>query len=287
MTEEDLYMEHMGVFMPKIAHTPESLKFNQEFSFRPDDILIITYPKSGTTWTQEIVPLILSQGDPTVVDTVPNWDRVPWLEETRASVLNLDQRPSPRVFSTHFHYHMMSPSFFRVKPRVIYVMRNPRDVLTSSYHYHAMASFLVNPGTQKEFLHKFLDGKVLFGSWFDHVKGWLSPGDHQNIMYLSYEDMILDLKVCVARLAEFLETPLDPETMEKIAQRCLFSNMKNNKMSNYTLVPKQLMDQSTSQFLRKGIVGDWKNHLTVAEGEYFDMVYQDKMLNVKYTFAWD
>ena len=75
---------------------------------------------SGTTWMQEIVPLIISQGDPELVDTVPNWDRVPWLEETRACDLNLDQRPSPRVFITHFQYNMMSTGFFKVKPRVCY-----------------------------------------------------------------------------------------------------------------------------------------------------------------------
>ena len=74
---------------------------------------------SGTVWMQEIVPLILSQGDPVVVDTVPNWDRVPWLE-ARAFIYNLDQRPSPRVFVTHFQYNMMSTGFFKVKPRVCY-----------------------------------------------------------------------------------------------------------------------------------------------------------------------
>ena len=73
---------------------------------------------SGTTWMQEIVPLIVSQGDPEVVDTVPNWVRVPWLESTKTRDLNLEQKPSPRVFSTHFHYNMMSTDFLKVKPRV-------------------------------------------------------------------------------------------------------------------------------------------------------------------------
>ena len=67
---------------------------------------------------QEVVPLIQSGGDPTPVETVPNWDRVPWLEEHRAYLLNLDERPSPRIFATHFHYNMMPPSFFKDKPMV-------------------------------------------------------------------------------------------------------------------------------------------------------------------------
>ena len=84
---------------------------------------------SGTVWMQEIVPLILSQGDPVVVDTVPNWDRVPWLHNNKALHLNLDQRPSPRVFITHFQYNMMSTGFLKVQPRVRFAAWSHTDSL--------------------------------------------------------------------------------------------------------------------------------------------------------------
>ncbi|XP_036937161.1 sulfotransferase 2B1-like [Acanthopagrus latus] len=287
MTEADLYTVYKGVYMPALLHPPHSLKYYEDFSFRPDDILVATYPKSGTTWMQEIAPLVVSGGDPASVDALPNWDRVPWLEEQRSCVLNLEQRPSPRVFATHFHYNMMPASFFEAKPKVIYVMRNPKDVFTSSFHYYGMASYLVNPGSQSEFLRKFLDGKVMFGSWFDHVKSWLNAEDKERIMYISYEEMKMDLKDSVSRIAQFLEKSLDAEVIERIADRCLFKNMKQNKMSNYSTVPREFLDQTKSEFLRKGIVGDWKNQLTVAEAEYFDAVYKDQMKDVKYKFVWD
>ncbi|XP_056145731.1 sulfotransferase 2B1-like isoform X2 [Lampris incognitus] len=241
----------------------------------------------GTTWMQEIVPLIRSGGDLTAIQMLPTWDRVPWLEEHRASVLNLEDRPSPRLFVTHYHYSMMPPSFLKVKPRVIYVMRNPKDVFTSSFHYYGMTSYLVKPSTQTEFLDKFLNGKIMFGSWFDHIKGWLNVNDKENIMYISYEEMIRDLKDAVARIAQFMEKPLNSEVIQKIADQCIFKNMKKNKLSNYSLVPREFMDQTKSEFLRKGIVGDWKNQLTVAEAEYFDKFYEEKMKNVQYKFAWD
>ncbi|XP_054913523.1 sulfotransferase 2A1-like isoform X3 [Poeciliopsis prolifica] len=244
--------------------------------------------RGGTTWMQEILPLIVSGGDPASVETLPNWDRVPWLEETRASILKLEERPSPRLFTTHFHYDMMPPSFFQVKPKVVYVMRNPKDVFTSAFHYYNSTSFLVKPGPQSEFLQKFLTGKVIFGSWFDHVKGWLTAKEKLQIMYISYEEMAKqDLSDSVSRIAQFLGKPLEPEVLEKIADKCLFKNMKNNPMSNYSVVPQEFMDQTKSQFLRKGVAGDWRNLLTPDEAQHFDAVFKEKMKDVNYKFNWN
>lgn len=67
---------------------------------------------------QEIVPLILSGGDPASVETLPNWERVPWLEEKNVCQLNLEERPSPRVLSTHFRHDLMPPTFRKEKPKV-------------------------------------------------------------------------------------------------------------------------------------------------------------------------
>lgn len=131
MTEADLYTLYKGVYLPALVHTPESLKYYEDFKFRSDDILIVTYPKSGTTWMQEVLPLVVSGGDPASVESLPNWDRVPWLEETRALTLSLEDHPSPRLMTTHFTPSMMPTSFHQAKPKVVYVMRNPKDVFTS------------------------------------------------------------------------------------------------------------------------------------------------------------
>lgn len=53
-------------------------------------------------------------------------------------------------------------------------------------------------------------------------------------------------------MARFLEKPLSPKVIEEIAENCLFKNMKQNKMSNYSLVPEEFMNQKKSEFLRKG-----------------------------------
>lgn len=70
---------------------------------------------------QEILPLILNGGDLTPVLTIPNWDRVPWIEETRAASV-LDNRPSPRAMVSHMPYNLMPPAFFSSKAKVAVVI---------------------------------------------------------------------------------------------------------------------------------------------------------------------
>lgn len=66
---------------------------------------------------QEILPLVLSGGDLTSIQTVPNWDRVPWLEETRLAVV-VDQLKPPRALVSHFPYNLMPPTFHSSKAKV-------------------------------------------------------------------------------------------------------------------------------------------------------------------------
>lgn len=66
---------------------------------------------------QEILPLVLNGGDLTPVQTIPNWDRVPWLEEKRLALV-VDKMESPRGLVTHFPYYLMPPSFHTSKAKV-------------------------------------------------------------------------------------------------------------------------------------------------------------------------
>ncbi len=66
---------------------------------------------------QGILPLVLNGGDLTPIHTIPNWDRVPWLEENRLEEV-VDQLTSPRAFVSHFPYHLMPPSFHSSKAKV-------------------------------------------------------------------------------------------------------------------------------------------------------------------------
>ncbi|KAM3873669.1 sulfotransferase 2B1-like [Diretmus argenteus] len=234
---------------------------------------------------QEILPLVLNGGDLTPVQTIPNWDRVPWLEETRLEVV-VDRLPTPRAMVTHFPYHLMPTSFYSSKAKVIYMTRNPKDVMVSSYYFHQMASFLDDPGTFQEFMDNFLEGKV-FGKWTDHVKSWRHTEMGDRILYITYEEMLQDLDGSIRRFSDFLGSNLNEEAIQRIAQQCSFKNMKTNPMSNYSLIPQGMMDSSKSPFHRKGIAGDWKNHFTPEQKVQFSSVINRELQGEDLSFPWD
>ncbi|XP_042281186.1 sulfotransferase family 2, cytosolic sulfotransferase 3 isoform X1 [Thunnus maccoyii] len=285
MSSEELYFLCDGLMFPKETHSLESLKFAQDFTFKDDDVLAVTYPKAGTIWMQEILPLVLNGGDLTPIQSIPNWDRVPWLEEKRLSVV-ADQLASPRALVTHFPYSLMPPSFHTSKAKVIYVMRNPMDIMVSSYYFHQMAVFLEDPGTFDEFMEKFLDGRVLFGKWTDHVKSWRHTELGDRIMYITYEEMVQDLPAALRRISNFLGRNLSEETIQRIAEHCSFKTMKSNNMSNFSLVPKVYMDADKSPFLRKGVAGDWKNHFSSEQLARFTSVIRKELEGESFSLPW-
>ncbi|CAG6015932.1 unnamed protein product [Menidia menidia] len=116
-SSEEVYIHYRGLLLPTETHSPESLKFAQKLQFEDDDVVAVTYPKSGTIWMQEILPLVLNGGDLTPLHTVVNWDRVPWLEEKRLAEV-VHQLKSPRALVTHFPHNLMPPAFHSSKAKL-------------------------------------------------------------------------------------------------------------------------------------------------------------------------
>ncbi|XP_004867058.1 sulfotransferase family cytosolic 2B member 1 isoform X4 [Heterocephalus glaber] len=280
------YFRYKGVLFPVGLYSPESVSLVENTQdVLDDDIFIVTYPKSGTSWMIEILSLILKDGDPSWIHSVPIWERSPWCE-TVVGAFTLPDQPRPRLLSSHLPVHIFPKAAFDTKAKVIYVGRNPRDILVSFYHYSKIARQLKDPGTPDQFLQDFLKGEVQFGSWFDHIKGWIRMQGKENFLFLTYEELQQDLHGSVQRICEFLGRPLAEEALGSVVAHSTFGAMKANTMSNYTLLPPTLLDHRLGAFLRKGISGDWKNHFTVAQSEAFDRVYREQMRGMP-AFPWD
>uniref|UniRef100_A0A8C6NL82 Sulfotransferase n=3 Tax=Nothobranchius furzeri TaxID=105023 RepID=A0A8C6NL82_NOTFU len=274
-----------GCLLTTMDFDTESIEYAKQFPVEDTDVFVATFPKSGTTWMQHILSLVLNGGDLTPINTIPNWDRVPWMGSKRLAEI-ADQLKSPRALATHLLFAKMPPSFHTSKAKVIYVMRNPKDVLVSSYYFHQMACFLDNPRTFDEFFDNFLEGKVLYGKWTDHVKSWRRAGLEDRIMYITYEEMAQDLPASIRRVSDFLCCNLSEEVIQKIANSSSFKSMKANPMSNFSTVPKGHMDMDKSAFLRKGTPGDWKNHFSSEQLVRFTSVIHKELEGEDFSLPW-
>ncbi|XP_073403252.1 sulfotransferase 2B1-like isoform X2 [Dendrobates tinctorius] len=284
----DPYFEYKGVLFPNLTISKEVLEFvENEFQVRDDDIYNITYPKSGTTWMIEILSLIQKNGDPTWSNTVPNWERVPWIEESDYAKKLQQSEEHPRLITSHLPRHLFMKSFNGSKAKVIYTIRNPKDVAVSLYYFSIMSSYFKDPENLDCFLKEFLTENMPYGSWFNHVKGWMELLGKDNFMFQTYEDLQKDLRGSVIKICKFLGKELDDEAVDSVVKNASFKNMKQNDMANYSLVPPDYMDLKKGPFMRKGIVGDWKNNFTVAQNEYFDKIYKAEMEDFSVKFPWD
>ncbi|XP_054711563.1 sulfotransferase 1B1-like [Uloborus diversus] len=265
-----------GVLLQGYLVPPSVLEGLEDMPIREDDVFVITYPKSGTTWTEEILSLIYKGGDVRKVERQLLIYRVLHLEVGRpfGHLRFLRKLHSPRLMATHLPLPLLPKELRQAKCKIIYVMRNPKDTAVSYYHHHKMSTFLGNiTDSWDKFLAHFMAGHVVYGSWFDHVfPYWEFCKQHPDkVFFLSYEEMKLDLRGMVTRLCEFLEKPLNEEAIDTIVDHCTFESMKTNKMVNREVLPiTDLFDMSKSKFMRKGIIGDWKNYFTPEQSKAFD-----------------
>ncbi|XP_076365592.1 sulfotransferase 1B1-like isoform X2 [Tachypleus tridentatus] len=267
-----------GYFVP-----PSILEGLENFEIRPHDVFIITYPKSGTTWTEEIVSLIYNGGDTKKVQKKLLIFRVHHLEVGRpiGHLRFLRKLRSPRLMATHLPFDLIPKQLQEAKCKVIYVMRNPKDNAVSCYHHHQISTFLGNyTGSWNDFLTLFLQGHLVYGSWFDHVLSyWKYHQQHPDkVLFISYEELKVDLEGMIERIANFLDRSLRPEAIKNIAYHCSFDQMKNNNMVNREQLPvTDFFNMSHTKFMRKGIIGDWKNYFTPEQNEAVERVCEEKM----------
>ncbi|NWQ76964.1 ST3A1 sulfotransferase, partial [Columbina picui] len=282
---KDYVFKYKGFYFGVIT-TVEHVASLEDFEINDSDIFIATYPKSGTVWTQNILALIMCEGHRNGTENIDTMDRIPWLEYNITS-MDFATLPSPRIFATHLPYYLVPRDMRNKKGRVIYVTRNPKDVMVSYYHFSKFMNTLEEIPDFDLFMERFLAGKVLASAWMDHVAGWYSHAEDFNILFLTYEEMKKDLRSAVLKICKFLGKKLSEEEVDSVVRQATFENMKKDPRANYENLPEELAEKKKGTFLRKGTVGDWKNIMTVAQSERFDKVLQERMKTLPIKFVWD
>ncbi|XP_049875169.1 sulfotransferase 1C4-like isoform X2 [Pectinophora gossypiella] len=251
---------------------------------RPDDIFVVSFPRSGTTWTQELVWLIENDMNFEKAKSIPLTDRYPFLEDfiyasaTRMAARNdpaklkmleeilkpaperLAATPSPRFIKSHLPLSLL-PEGTLDTARVVYVARDPRDVAVSFYHF--LKSFPHNGLTAsfKEYYDLFINDLEMWSPIFEHVKEAWQQRHHPNMLFLFYEELSKDLGAVARRVADFLGKQYTDEQYASLLDHLKFDNFQKNTAVDITDLKKfGLLDSKGQNFIRKGKTGAWRDN---------------------------
>jgi hypothetical protein len=78
----------------------------------------------------------------------------------------------------------------------------------------------------KDYLDDFLDDAVMYSPYREYVQNYLNLPDYENILHLTYEEMVGDLEGTIQKVANFLGKKVSDENLERIKEYLKFENMK-------------------------------------------------------------
>ena len=163
---------------------------------------------------------------------------------------------SPRVIKSHLPLELLPPNLLE-QAKVIYVCRNPKDCCVSYFHHmtDVLSQMYEYQGTFDQFVELFMQGKLEYGSYFNHLKSAWKFRTHPNMKFVWYEDMKKDSIKKITEITEFVNHVLSEEKIKELDEHVKFTNMKERAAAQFGG-----NDSKMAKFYRKGAVGDWKNY---------------------------
>jgi hypothetical protein len=191
----------------------------------------------------------------------------------------LSKKPAPRIMNTHLQFNLLEKALEKDHPKVIVILRNPKDTLVSYFHFYNTRQGFEPIPTFSKFFEMFKEKNLVFGDWFDHANGWFGNRTLENFHVICYEDMKADHAGSVRRLADFLGKDLTEDQVQRIVDHTSLKSMKGRKSAKMgSEDAKAVVDESKSAFVRKGVVGDWKNHFSQEESHYINDLLKEACL---------
>jgi len=244
---------------------------------REDDVFIVTFPKSGTTWVQEVTYLIQNNFDTEKVKKGTIEERMPCIDYQDLDAI--EQLASPRILKSHWALPVLPKGIWEKKAKVIYVVRNPKDVAVSFFHFTKAFNGLFGfHGDFETACKQFIDGRVYGGPWWLHVNHGVS---HPLVHVVYYEDLIQKPREEIVRIAKYLGKEINEAQIDLVQNYCSFESMRANPSTNFTWMVEQgiIKNDVGFQFMRKGKVGDWINHFSVENSKLFDEMVENMCTN--------
>lgn len=245
------------------------------FVARPTDIWLTSLPRSGTTWTSEIIHSLLHLGRAEEADAKTLLEAFPYFELSMPHVSAVDAAAAlddPRTIKSHLAYDALPESVKSVKPKIVYVCRNPKDYAVSWYNFMRSWKFITIPEgfTFQHFLRAIMNAKVSYTPIFPHMLGYWKRRNEPNILFLQYEDMQKDLPKNIRRIAAFLGVSskglpagqLNDTDLAFVVNRTSFGHMVNSVRANKGIGGESHMFKGAGGYGNKGKSGGWRSHFS-------------------------
>ncbi len=248
----------------------------------PDDVFLVSFPKSGNTWTRFLVGNLIHQDD-----------RVSFvnIEHVVPDIAGLSRKefrliPRPRVIKSH---DCFDPRY----RRVIYLVRDPRDVAVSSYYYaKKMKNVPDSTSIHAYITEDFMRGGNYNGNWAEnvgswlinaenaacfcapdhkgkHASGWAEPqldrlgarGHGREFLLVRYEDLLRDTEGGLVRIARFLGMEPKPDRIRRAVERSSADRMRKLEVAQSTEWATTRNSRTDIQFVREATSGQWQHRL--------------------------
>jgi len=259
----------------------------KEFEFEEGDVLVDSYQKSGSTWVQEVIWTLRNNPDlDNPMAAVPLYERSPYFEGDIILQMTQPEMPKellldlvresdrPRTIKSHLSFDLLSPTLLE-KAKVVYLVRDPRDVCVSQYYHDRLFKNQSFKGTFDQFVEIMLSDVHIFGPYWTSVKEAWRRRDHPNLLIMSYDRLKADSRNQIKRLADFVGAKVTDEQLEKVVHHTSFAQMKGREDNVITAHQKdKLMNldvaaQDGGLFFKKGESGRHKEALTQAHQQRF------------------
>lgn len=237
---------------------------DNHFTVFPDDTFLVSYPKSGNTWVRFLLANLLY---PNEVVGFANINRLLPSPDVLSRRF-LRSLPRPRILKSHEPYDQRFQ-------KVIYLARDPRDVLVSEYFFNLKKRYIDSDVSLEQFAKRFVRGETSsYGSWWEHTASWIAAR-HGNPAFLlvRYEDLLADSIGETRKIANFLGIQADEERLNLAVERSSPNRMRE--------IEKQQADRWTGTkntrldipFVRAAKSGGWKESLPAQIAEEIEILW--------------
>jgi len=244
----------------------------------PDDVFLVSFPKSGNTWTRFLLGNLLSPFEPASFSNI----HILVPDPTGTSTKDFERTPRPRVIKSH---DCFDPRF----PRVIYIVRDPRDVVVSQYHYYRKIRYIADDLPIETFVARFLAGETWpCGSWGQHVVTWLGTSEgNPCFLLLRYEDMLADTARELRKIAAFIGLDVTNERIAQAVERSSADRMRQIERAQGKDLDRMVGAASRKDlmFVRTATSGGWRNDLPMPMVEKMEAAWGPLIRHLGYVLT--